>query len=104
VIRFVWLFGLTLWVALWGAAVADQLPVPPVPPDQRPVGDVAPVPNPDLLAPASPASDQPSVSVRLFRNRPYDPSVGFTPGSRYQSSEDRKPIQTPGLSLSVPIK
>ena len=32
------------------------------------------------------------------------PSVGFAPGSRYQTTEDRKPIQTPGFSISVPLK
>lgn len=83
---------------------AEDLPVPPVPPANLPLPDTAPVPNPNAKAPVADPSDAPSVDVKLYRARPYDPGVGFTPGSRYQSNEDRKPIQTPGLSFSVPIK
>jgi hypothetical protein len=85
-------------------AIAEQLPVPPIPPEHPPLADIAPVPNPDARAPVPLASDEPNVDVRLYRARAYDPSVGFTPGSRYQTSEDRKPIQTPGLSISLPLK
>jgi hypothetical protein len=85
-------------------AMAQGLPVPPVPPDVPPFADAAPVPNVNAQAPITPASDQPSVNVRLYRARTYDASAGFVPGSRYQSTEDRKPIQTPGFSVSVPLK
>ena len=85
-------------------ALADNLPVPPIPPSEPPAGDAAPVPNIDFRGPSATAGEQPSVSLRLYRARPYDPGLGFAPGSRYQSTEDRKPIQTPGLSFSVPLK
>ena len=85
-------------------ALAEDLPVPPIPPDHPSTGDIAPVPDPDIHAPITPVSNSPSVDIRQFRNRPYDPGQGFPPGSRYQTSEDRKPIQTPGLSVNVPLQ
>ncbi len=85
-------------------AAAEDLPVPPLPPTQLQVSQIAPTPDLDVQAPVVPEAEQPSVNVKLYRSKTYDPAYGFAPGSRYQSSEDRKPIQTPGLSLSVPIQ
>jgi len=85
-------------------ALADDLPLPPLPPEHPPVAEAAPVPNVDAEAPAAPTSEKPSVNIKMYRASMYDPGVGFTPGSRYQSSEDRKPIQTPGFSVNVPLK
>jgi hypothetical protein len=96
--------ALTLMMGIGSAAIADNLPVPPIPPNIPPIADAAPVPNLDAEAPITPSSGSPSVNVRLYRARMYDPSVGFVPGSHYQSTEDRKPIQTPGFSISVPLK
>jgi hypothetical protein len=98
------LLTLTVLMGVGSPAIAEELPVPPIPPRIPPIADAAPVPNPDAEAPATPSSDEPSVNVQLYRARMYDPSVGFVPGSRYQSTEDRKPIQTPGFSISVPLK
>lgn len=95
---------LAMFFASGPAALARDLPVPPIPPEHASVGETAPVPNVDARAPAVPTSEAASVNVKLYREKLYDPSMGFTPGSRYQSSEDRKPIQTPGLSVSVPLK
>jgi hypothetical protein len=95
---------LMLFVALAPRAWADTLPVPPIPPLQPLAEAGAPVPNPDVRAPNPEVSEQPRVDVREFRSIPYDPGVAFGPGSRYRSSEDRKMIQTPGLSISVPLK
>ncbi|HYZ22909.1 MAG TPA: hypothetical protein VE690_12205 [Rhodopila sp.] len=93
-----------LFTLMAGSALADTLPLPPVPPEHPPVADSAPVPDIDAHAPAVIAEQKPSVDVRLYRAKSFDTSMGFAPGSRYQSSEDRKPIQTPGLSLTVPLK
>jgi len=93
-----------MFLAIGQYAVAEDLPVPPLPPDITPLADAAPVPNVNAQAPVPPASDEPSVNVRLYRIKTYDSSAGFVPGSRYQSTEDRKPIQTPGFSISVPLK
>jgi hypothetical protein len=95
---------LAAFMAHGGFAMAEDLPIPPIPPVSPPLADAAPVPNLDAEAPVAPTSDQPSVNVRLYRATTYDASVGFVPGSRYQSSEDRKPIQTPGFSVSVPLR
>jgi hypothetical protein len=95
---------LAMCVVFGPPAMADDLPVPPIPPRQPPLADIAPIPDVDVRAPIVPASSGPSVDVRLFRARPYDPGMGFTPGSRYQTNEDRKPIQTPGLSVRVPLQ
>jgi hypothetical protein len=84
-------------------AMADELPVPPIPPRVPPLADAAPVPNVNAEAPVRPDSNGPSVNVRLYRAKTYDPSVGFVPGSRFESTEDRKAIQTPGLSIDVPL-
>jgi hypothetical protein len=85
-------------------AMAEKLPIPPIPPEHVSLGEVAPVPNVDARGPIAPESHSPTFDLRIFRNRPYDPGMGFAPGSRYQTSEDRKPIQTPGLSISVPLQ
>ena len=98
------LLVLTLVAGIGSEAMAETLPVPPLPPSVPPIGDAAPVPNLNAEAPVAPSSDEMSVNVQLYRVRMYDPSAGFVPGSRYQSTEDRKPIQTPGLSFSVPLK
>jgi hypothetical protein len=86
------------------AAMAEDLPIPPIPPEHPPLADTAPMPNADAQAPVVAASNEPSFDVRLYRARPYDPGMGFTPGSRYQDSEERKAIQTPGFSINVPLK
>jgi hypothetical protein len=92
-------------LALCAGAMADEdLPTPPIPPDAVPLAATAPVPNPDARLPASASSAEPDVNIRLYRSNSANPSAGFTPGSQFQTSEDRKPIQTPGLSVSVPIK
>ncbi len=96
--------ALAVVTAIGSPAVAETLPVPPIPPQVPPLADAAPVPDLNATAPVAPSSDQPTVNVRLYRARMFDPGFGFVPGSRYQSTEERKPIQTPGLSISVPLK
>ena len=91
-------------LAASSGAVAEDLPVPPIPPLTGHRSEAAPVPDVDARGPIVPTSDKPSVNVKLYRAEMYDPGVGFTPGSRYQTSEDRKPIQTPGFSVTVPLK
>lgn len=89
---------------LAATTTAAGFPVPPIPPEHPRLDETAPVPNADARAPIARQSTSPSVDVRLYRARPYDPGFGFAPGSRYQTSEDRKPIQTPGVSISVPLQ
>jgi hypothetical protein len=95
---------LAMIMMLGPTAMAQRLPVPPIPPEHPDLGETAPVPNVDARAPLPVVSNSPTVDVRIFRNRPYETGLGFAPGSRYQTNEDRKPIQTPGLSISVPLQ
>jgi len=97
-------FLLPFVVAFAAAAAPNDLPIPPLPPEHLPAMETAPVPNFDAQAPSAAPSADPSINVKLYRAQSFDPSQGFTPGSRFQTNEDRKPIQTPGLSVSVPIQ
>ena len=94
-----------LFLLLAGSvAAADELPVPPRPPGRIPTPDLAPVPDPDARTFADQSTDGTNVQIRFFRSDVQDPGAGFTPGSRFQTPEERKPIQTPGLSVSVPLQ
>lgn len=95
---------LAAFLAFNRLATAEDLPVPPIPPENPPLHDVAPVPNFNAEAPVTPTSDKVSVNVRQFHATMYDPGLGFAPGSRYQSAEDRKPMQPPGISVNVPLQ
>ncbi|HEY0182842.1 MAG TPA: hypothetical protein VGC09_08550 [Rhodopila sp.] len=92
------------WAIAGQPAPVEDLPVPPVPPEHPGFAENAPIPNADAQAPITIASDAPSFDVKFYRAKPYDPGLAWVPGSRYQTPEDRKPFQTPGVSISVPIK
>jgi len=92
---------LPLFGVLLGAA-SPALPVPPVPPP--PTALAAPVPNLDVRPPFAPVVTGTSLDVRVFRMKEYPAGLAFIPGSAYQSPEDRRPVQTPGFTLSVPMR
>lgn len=89
-------------IALAGTAI--HLPVPPMPPAHPPLGQSAPVPDPDITGPLAAAPTGPQFDISNFRVRNYDRSLGYAPGSQFQTSEDKRPIQTPGLTLRVPLQ
>ena len=92
-------------IAVTGASPPRSLPVPPVPPAHPPAGQVAPVPNPDLRPPADPADQGLQVRLQDFRARRFDEGgMGYSPGSQYETTEDKRPIQTPGLTVRVPLQ
>ncbi len=93
---------LIVWSGL--AAARTTLPVPPMPPRRPPADQAAPVPNVDAQGPLPAPIQAPRVNVELYRLRDYDASQGFAPGSKYQSAEERKPIQTPGFRVTVPFR
>jgi hypothetical protein len=96
-----------LLVALFATAAAGpttSLPLPPVPPAHPPADRRAPVPDTYLTAQREGPSSLPDITVRDFRVTDYDHSLGYTPGSRFETSEDKRSIQTPGLSLRVPLQ
>ncbi len=85
------------------ASVAQSLPIPPIPPLKPPSADLAPRPNRDILPPNDPA-DGVRVRPEVFSAVRPETSLGFTPGSRYQNSDERRPLQTPGLRMTVPLQ
>jgi hypothetical protein len=97
-----------VWLALLltaGASPRHSLPVPPIPPPNPPTDQSAPVPNPDMRGPTEISSQGPRVELQDFRARRFNnDGFGYTPGSQYESTEDKRPIQTPGLSVQVPLR
>ncbi|HEY1932074.1 MAG TPA: hypothetical protein VGG99_08685 [Acetobacteraceae bacterium] len=96
-----WLgFGL-----LVGAAAPSlPLPLPPAPPADLAIGEPAPIPDSDLLPPDAGASPGTQVNLHLFTMREYGNGLAYIPGSAYESPEERKAMQTPGLTVSVPVR
>ncbi|MGE0222576.1 MAG: hypothetical protein AB7F35_21770 [Acetobacteraceae bacterium] len=91
------------------AAVAEpvfaaDLPVPPVPPASPPRDEAAPVPNVDIHAPSATTPSQVRLGIKMYTPSMPDGALAFSPGSRYQSYEERKPVHLPGLKLTVPLQ
>jgi hypothetical protein len=98
-----------LLVALFATAAAGQkqslpLPLPPVPPAHPPADRGAPVPDPYISAPREGPPPLSNITVRDFRMDDTNHSLGYTPGSQFQTSEDKRSIQTPGFSFRVPLQ
>jgi hypothetical protein len=99
-----WLVLLAL-VFTAGASPKHSLPVPPIPPANPPRDQSAPVPNPDVRAPTEISSQGARVGLQDFRARRFNnEGLGYTPGSQYENTEDKRAIQTPGLSVQVPLR
>jgi len=99
--------GLTpLLLLLAAAGPAPTLPVPPVPPAHPPTDQTAPIPNPDARGPRDDGSAGTKVQVTDFRltRQGQSSGLGYSPGSQFQTSEDRRSIQTPGLTVRVPLQ
>jgi hypothetical protein len=96
--------ALFLLLATTGAAPAPSLPVPPIPPEHPPAAQAAPMPNPDARAPQDRSAGGTQVGLTDFRINRDNQSLGYTPGSQFQTNEDRRPIQTPGLTVRVPLQ
>jgi hypothetical protein len=86
-----------------GAGPLRRMPVPPIPPPHPPADQSAPVPNRDATGPLTPASQGPRVTLQDFRADRLRQGLGYTPGSQFETSEDKRPIQTPGLTVQVPL-
>ena len=87
-----------------GAGPPRDLPIPPIPPPVPPAGQTAPIPDRDAQAPPDENSNGTRVGVQDFRVERFNDSPGYTPGSQFRTSEDKRPIQTPGLSVHVPLR
>ena len=91
-------------LATTGARSPPPLPIPPIPPVHPPTDLSAPVPDPDMRGPLPAGPRETQVRVRDFRVDSMVNGLGYTPGSRYQSSEEKRPIETPGLTVQVPLR
>ena len=96
--------AILLGLVAMAAGPAPVLPVPPIPPADAPTGQLAPVPDMDFRAPQTSASQGVQVSVNDFRVYRPTSGLGYGRGSQFQSSEDKRPIQTPGLTLRLPLQ
>lgn len=91
-------------LATAGASPRRPLPVPPVPPVHPPTDEYAPVPDRDAQAPRDGDHQGTQVDLHNFRVPNFPKGLGYAPGSRYRTEEDRRPIQTPGLTVRVPLQ
>lgn len=95
--------ALLLGLATIAAGPPPPLPVPPIPP-AHPPDQAAPMPDTEAHGPAPEIAQGPKLSVTDFRVRNYDQSQGYAMGSHFQTSEDKRVIQTPGLTLRLPLQ
>ncbi len=81
------------------------LPLPPPLPANPPTDLAAPMPNDNLRAPGG-ASQNSSAkwALRIYPMQEFGTGEGYIPGSEYQSPEQRKPMQTPGFMVTVPLR
>lgn len=84
-------------------AAGSSIPLPPRPPTHVPAGEPAPMPDDDLRRPTL-GTETVRFHVRMFSLDEHDSGLAFIPGSAYAAPEDRKPMQTPGVTLSVPMQ
>ena len=94
---------LSLLLLAAGPALAEQLPVPPVPPTRLMGPDVAPVPNREAQTATASPEQRVSFGLKVFQSPSDNSGLAFAPGSRYSSLEERKPVHTPGVNVVVPI-
>jgi len=87
-----------------GAAPKRPLPVPPIPPAHPPSVQTAPLPDRDLQAPAAAATTGTQLDMRNFRVPNIQQGMRYTPGSQFRTSDDKRPVQTPGLTVRVPLQ
>ena len=92
------------FLSIAAAPAPAPLPLPPIPPPHPPREQLAPTPDRSAQAPWVPPTDGVRVRPQDFRTQLLTQGLGYTPGSQFQTNEDKRPIQTPGLSLQVPLR
>jgi hypothetical protein len=93
------------FVAFASAAFARELalPVPPIPPAERPL-QPAPMPDPNIVYPDNDARRfTVTLDSRINHREAPDPGLAFAPGARYQLDNDRRWFVLPGLMVHVPV-
>ena len=88
------------------AASEENLPIPPIPPDDPPQDIAAPVPDIDASGPR-PAEQQGAALKPVLDSRPAPlPGGDPVPGTLYRADQEQKRqfIPNPGIRLVVPIQ
>lgn len=86
------------------AASSEILPLPPVPPFNRPAYEAAPLPDSDARAPQELVPQRIELVPRLYRRPETQTGLGYTPGSAFRERDsDRLNKLGPGFNLRVPI-
>jgi hypothetical protein len=80
------------------------LPLPPPLPTDPPTDLAAPMPDANLRLPAGLAQGPGAFALRVYPMPEFGTGEGYIPGSSYQSPEQRKPVQTPGFIVTVPLQ
>lgn len=80
------------------------LPLPPPLPADPPTDEAAPMPDANLQFPSARARDETEFALRIYEMHDFGTGAGFIPGSEYQSPEQRRPLQTPGFMVTVPLR
>jgi hypothetical protein len=90
---------------LAAAGPRASLPLPPPLPVDPPTDQAAPVPDQDSqLAARVPQEPRTAWDLRVYRMEDLYTGEGYIPGSAYQSPEQRRPMQTPGFMVTVPLQ
>lgn len=85
-------------------AARSSLPLPPLPPADAQTGEPAPLPDGNLPPSPSVGTETTKFNVRMFSLDEHGGGLAFIPGSAYVPPEDRKPMQTPGITVSLPVR
>ena len=87
------------------ANLSRKAPIPPNPLPSALLASPAPVPDRDAQPPPDPNSaPHTKVSVADFRPPKTDASAALPYGARYQSPDDQRPIETPGFTVTIPLR
>ena len=87
------------------AASFPALPLPPVPPANKPAYEAAPMPNSAAQAPEVAAPQGIEVVPRLYHRRETQTGSGYTRGSEFRERDSESFGRVgPGINLRVPLK
>ena len=80
------------------------LPLPPPLPANPPADLAAPMPDAALRPSIGIVRNATEFGLRVYPLQDLDTGAGYIPGSAYQSPEQRRPMQTPGFMVTVPLQ
>ena len=85
------------------AVLSRRTPIPPVPQASTPLTRPAPVPDQDAQPPSEPPPHT-RVIPTDFRLPKVNADAGYPYGSRFRSPQETQPIQTPGFTVTIPLR